>query len=497
MLNVVWFKRDLRVQDHEPLVQAVKNGVVLPIYIAEPDYWQLPDSSARQWAFASECLSELQSDLRARGSELYALTMDAVLALSLIRERFGAFKLWSHEETGNTWTFERDKRIASWVKAQGMEWQEITQTGVVRRLKTRAGWAEHWDKVMATTLAPTPSTIRSPVCDFPTTIPSANELGLDQDPCPARQRGGRNAALSTLDSFLYVRGRNYRFEMSSPITAFDASSRLSPHLTWGTLSMRDAAQATWTRMRELDQPSDKAWRNSLSSFAGRLHWHCHFIQKLEDEPRIEFENMHSAYDGLRLENSTSDRLDAFQGGLTGYPFVDACLRALNQHGWLNFRMRAMLMSFASYHLWLPWRQSGLFLARQFVDYEPGIHWPQVQMQSGTTGINTIRIYNPIKQGYDHDPNGAFIRKYLPELASVPDTFLHEPRKWSGKTSYPPPIVDHNAATKFARDAIYAIRKSAGHKVEATRVVAKHASRKSTPSRKPAKQAKTDQLSFKF
>ena len=102
------------------------------------------------------------------------------------------------------------------------------------------------------------------------------------------------------------------------------------------------------------------------------------------------------------------------------------MRALRHHGWINFRMRAMLMSVASYQLWLPWRQSGEALARLFVDYEPGIHWNQCQMQSGTSGINTVRIYNPIKQGLDHDPEGTFTRQWLPELQEVPVSGIHTP-----------------------------------------------------------------------
>jgi len=288
--------------------------------------------------------------------------------------------------------------------------------------------------------------------------------------------------MATLDSFLHRRGRDYRYRMSSPVTAFDASSRLSPHLTWGTVSMREVAQATWARMRALkagDEPHAQNWRASMISFAGRQHWHCHFMQKLEDEPRIEFQNLHRAYDGLRPDTADARRLAAWSAGNTGFPFVDACMRALDRHGWINFRMRAMLMSFASYHLWLPWRASGLHLARQFVDYEAGIHWPQVQMQSGTTGINTMRIYNPVKQGYDQDPAGRFVRAYVPELASVPDAFIHEPWRWEGAAGlpYPAPIVDNAAAAKAARDALYAIRKGADHKAAARRIVDKHGSRK--------------------
>lgn len=500
VLNVVWFKRDLRIEDHSVLAKAAQSGPVLPIYIAEPTYWGLPDNSGRQWAFVSESLLELQRDLQTRGSNLFIFKMEAIEAFDLILSNFGPFKLWSHEETGNAWTFERDKSVKRWAQRNSILWHEDSQTGVVRRLRSRNGWAEHWDRVMTEPLSRAPTRMALPRTALPTQIPSSGDLGLAPDPCPHRQRGGRRAGLSTLDSFLRIRGRNYRYEMSSPVTAFDASSRLSPHLTWGTLSMREVAQATWQRMRSLpsDDPSTKSWRNSLTSFSGRQHWHCHFMQKLEDEPRIEFENLHSAYDGLRPESADPNRLEAYMTGRTGYPFIDACLRALNAHGWINFRMRAMLMSFASYHLWLPWRDTGLFLARQFVDYEPGIHWPQVQMQSGTTGINTIRIYNPIKQGYDQDPQGVFLRRYLPELAHVPDAFVHEPWKWTGpQGDYPPPIVDHVAATKAARDAIYSIRKSAPHKSEAARVVAKHASRKDGPRRKRSKPANPAQLTLKF
>jgi deoxyribodipyrimidine photo-lyase len=210
------------------------------------------------------------------------------------------------------------------------------------------------------------------------------------------------------------------------------------------------------------------------------------MQKLEDEPEQELENIHPFYAGLRpraIEDAESAaRLKAWSEGLTGFPFVDACMRSLNATGWINFRMRAMLMSFASYHLWLDWRDSGLLYAQKFTDYEPGIHWPQVQMQSGTTGINTVRMYNPVKQGYDQDPEGSFTRKWVPELADIPDPFLQEPWKWPDPketipTRYPARVIDHVKAGKEARDKIYAVRRRDGHRDIAKAIAAKHGSRK--------------------
>ena len=505
-LNIVWFKRDLRIADHRPLAMAARLGPVLPLYIVEPDFWAQADASARQWAFAAESLEELGRELAVLGQPLCVMTGDAVGIFREIHQRLGIASLWSHEETGNGWTYARDLAVAAWTREQGITWHEPRQFGVIRRLASRNGWANAWDSDMAEPVTVPPIALKPLGVDWPQTIPTAAELGLQPDPCPDRQRGGRTAALATLAGFLGERGRDYRFRMSSPVTAFEACSRLSPHLTWGTLSMREVAQASVTRLRALKtlgDPSAKSWRASLISFMGRLHWHCHFMQKLEDEPRLEFDNLHRGYDGVRPDVADQIKLDAWCAGQTGFPFVDACMRALDRHGWINFRMRAMLMSFASYDLWLPWRASGLHLARQFVDYEPGIHWSQVQMQSGTTGINTMRVYNPVKQGMDQDPTGAFVRRFVPELEGVPDAFIHEPWKWSGAASlrYPPPIVDHATAAKAAKDALYALRKGAGHKEAARKIVTKHGSRKAgtaATGRKPKAKARVvqaDQLTL--
>ncbi|MEX0339741.1 MAG: FAD-binding domain-containing protein, partial [Arenibacterium sp.] len=194
-------------------------------------------------------------------------------------------------------------------------------------------------------------------------------------------------------------------------------------------------------------------------------------------------SQHRAWDGRVPAPPDQVRLQAWALGETGLPFVDACMRAVRATGWLNFRMRAMVMATASYHLWLDWRAPGLELARLFTDYEPGIHWPQVQMQSGTTGINTVRIYNPVKQGLDQDPTGAFTRKWVPELEAIEDKFLQEPWKADNagdilERRYPAPIINHMEAARAARDRIWAVRRHSEFQREAADIQTRHGSRKS-------------------
>ena len=494
---MVWFKRDLRVTDHLPFTEAALGGPVLPVYIVEPIYWHLPDTSARQWAFTAECLRDLQDTLRELGLPLIIRTGDVVSILAEVHARFGVKALFSHEETGNTWTFERDKRVARWLKKNHIRWAQYPQFGVVRGLDERDGWASKWDTFMALPPITLPAEVKSGPDLKSDPIPTVDMLGLAADPCPNRQLGGRVEGLRILKDFLDTRGQAYHQEMSSPNSAFDGCSRLSPYLAYGALSMREVVQATRKRageMRRKSRSESGTWGPALRAFSARLHWHCHFIQKLEDDPSFEYSNVHKGFDDMRDEKDVDvERLKAWTTGHTGYPFVDACMRALNQTGWLNFRMRAMLTSFASYQLWLHWRETGLCLARKFTDYEPGIHWNQVQMQSGTTGINTVRIYNPVKQSHDQDAGGQFIRQWVPELKTVNDEFIHEP--WTMTLmeqkmtrciigeDYPERVVDHVDAARFARTTIFARRKTQGFLDEAEHIHQKHGSRKKAPAKK--------------
>jgi deoxyribodipyrimidine photo-lyase len=480
-MNVLWFKRDLRVEDHQPLLEAIKQGPVMPLYILEKELWQQPDMSLRHYLFLEESLLSLQKSLQALGVELIIKVGEAVEVLQEVHERHKIKALFSHQETWNGWTYKRDQSVKSWCRSKKIFWYEYVQNGVVRGLKDRDGFASHWYDEMKKPLLRI-NTHFETVKEVSEKLPSPQEIGLEGDEIFYRQKGGRSEGLKLLKSFLYERGEHYTKEMSSPVKAFESCSRLSPYIAFGTISLREVFQASEKRAEELSKMPAKMrghWGSAIRSFSSRLRWHCHFIQKLEDEPRIEFENMHPLYNGLRENDFNEVYFDAWKKGVTGYPMVDACMRALKATGWINFRMRAMLMSFASYHLWLHWRKTALHLAQLFTDYEPGIHYSQVQMQSGTTGINTIRVYNPIKQGFDQDPTGVFIREWIPELAHMEQEFIHTP--WVLKdqmNGYPMPIVDEKKARKNALDKIFGLRKNnLEHKKIAEKIVKKHGSRK--------------------
>lgn len=285
--------------------------------------------------------------------------------------------------------------------------------------------------------------------------------------------------IKILENFLENRSEKYMYNISKPFESQSWCSRLSPYITYGCLSIKTIIQATENKRQELKNvwtESAKNHRKSLHYFISRLHWQSHFIQKLEDEPELEFRNINRDFDTIR-QKINKDLIEKVFSSQSGIPYIDALIRQLQTTGWCNFRSRAILVSFLCNTCLQPWQAVAARIAKLFTDYEPWIHYPQFQMQAGTTGINTIRIYNPVYNGKQKDPEWKFIYHYLPELKSVPIKYIHEPHLWEDfeNLNYPQPIVDIKENNKIAKDLLWTTK---GNILQSDKekIIKKHASR---------------------
>ena len=494
---VWWLKKDFRLEDNPALTFALSNAKeVLPVFVLEPSALSAPETSAFHVAVWLEAIKSLRTRLRKEGGDVCVLYSEVVPAFDRLRETIDIKAVVSHVEIGSDRTFQRDRDVAKWCGENEVEWTELRQTGVFRRLRDRDERSNRWKQWMSKSVsAPRKSsfkriTVPKEVMNLrcskarKLTLP-AFDFQLSPESKRLRQRVTEEDASATLKSFMYERGIAYSGGISSPNSAFTAGSRLSVHLAWGTISPRTVMASIEKRIEKLKNskhPDAGKWRRSLNSFKARMHWRDHFIQRLETEPSMEFHALNRAFDDLPTTRFRHKRLKAWVEGKTGFPLVDACLRCTATTGFLNFRMRCMITSVACHAMRLDWREIMWPMARLWADYEPGIHIAQLQMQAGVVGINTLRTYNPAKQIADHDPDAKFVKRWVPELRgySAAEIIDHQIEPLS---DYIQPIVDWKKSSSEMRKDYFAIRREDETKRLAAEVLQKHGSRKPPSSRK--------------
>ena len=500
--SVWWIKRDFRVSDNHCLYLSTESSMeVIPFFCWEPSILGGEDYGSFHLQAQWQALGGLSASLKKRGSGIVERMGELVEALDRLHCELPFQRLHSYQETGNDLTFRRDREVRAWCRARGVEWVESVGSTVVRGLSAeQKREASRKGPRGRLAVLPVPGNLRPPadLTLFSTPMSWEDLLArfprFSGPPRKALQTVNERAAWDTLNSFLEDRGVAYSGGISSPNSAFTAGSRLSPHLAWGTLRSGSVFHALDQRREAINSVKGPSpWKRSLRAFESRLHWRDHFVQRLEGSPGMEFSAINPAYNAIEYKDEP-ELLAAWLEGRTGYPMIDACMRCLGQTGFMNFRMRAMVVSFACFGLHLSWRFIHGPLARMFLDYEPGIHLSQLQMQAGITGINAIRVYSPAKQFLDHDPEGNFVKKWVPELGDRTSVEIAHAGEIE-LPGYAKPVVSLNERTKEMKDQIFTIRKSEQGREGARTMLQKHGSRKGTGSRAKRKKTTDGQLAL--
>jgi deoxyribodipyrimidine photo-lyase len=446
--GIHWFRNDLRLQDNTALsALAARAEEWLPVFILDPRI--LADSRSQQprTRFLLDCLTRLGRDLDRRSIPLLVRRGDPARILPRLMHETGA-SLVSFNKDISAFARRRDAGVEGAVQKAGGEVisrldhvafdsSEIRkQDGGSYSVYTpyKKSWWRHWHQKPRLPLGPV--RLPAPIPGFSSDpIPDAGDRQRESDACQL-PTGGSDAAKRRLNSFLELGARRYHEDRDRP--DLDGTSRLSPYLRFGAISVRQCIERAQQAAR-----AERVMRSGVRTWIDELIWRDFYSAILEEHPRVSSENHRREYDSLEW-NEDDRGFEAWCEGLTGYPIVDAGMRQLRATGWMHNRVRMIVASFLTKDLLIDWRRGERFFFRNLVDGDPASNnggW-QWAASTGTDAQPYFRIFNPVVQGRRWDPRGDYVRRWIPELRKLPAAQVHAPWETSLPDSYPAPLVDH-------------------------------------------------------
>ncbi|NNG05264.1 MAG: deoxyribodipyrimidine photo-lyase [Inquilinus sp.] len=477
--TVVWFRQDLRLADNPALADAITaGGPVIPVFILDESEPRPPGAAGRWWLHHS--LARLGASLAERGSRLVLRRGDSAAELDrLIDETCAGRLVWNRRYEPAA--VDRDGKLKQTLRARGIEARSFNSALLVEpwQVKTGGGgpykvYTPFWRATRERLGTEPPRPAAAPTTlETPDIWPASDRLeawellptapdwagGMRQSWTP-----GEAGALDRLSRFLDDGLDRYGERRNRP--DIDGTSALSPHLHWGEIGPRQIWHAVAARLESGALTGREA---QAEKYQKELVWREFAYHLLYHFPRIVDRPLDTRFDGFPWRQDTGAAIAAWRRGMTGYPIVDAGMRQLWQTGWMHNRVRMIVASFLTKHLLVPWQEGEAWFWDTLVDADLASNAASWQWVAGcgADAAPFFRIFNPILQGERFDPDGAYVRRFVPELAALPTDYIHAP--WQaldevlsdagvalGET-YPEPIVDHPAARRRALAAFDAIK----------------------------------------
>jgi deoxyribodipyrimidine photo-lyase len=460
---IVWYRSDLRIHDHPALSRAVADAdFVVPVFIFDTNLTRGKRAGSNRNRFMLECLQDLRESFKKRGGDLVIREGDPSGELKKLAQEINTTTI--HYTSDYTpYALKRDKQIEQQLGQAGLEMKSFGGKLIVndpRKIRTKADTPHKvftpfwkvWSDVTRRDIAPTPQAIHVPAVE-PGVLPSLDDITNKNDLSPRALRGGETQGRKRLHAFLENDVGVYKNNHHLP--GSDKTSRLSAYLHFGCLSPREIETIL------PDNEGARAWHRQL---AWRDFYH-HILFHYPNNVHLEFQEKYRAFTWTNHPES----LKAWQAGTTGYPMVDAAMRQLREEGWMHNRGRLVVGSFLTKDLDIDWREGEAFFMRMLIDGDTANNngnWQWIASVGVDPAPMYRRLYNPASQGATYDPDGSYVRRYVPELTKVSDKYLMEPWKMSleeqkevgcimGK-DYPLPIVDHKAARQAALEKYRAL-----------------------------------------